>query len=79
MEKLPKYVWIDLRLGEGTRAFDAAKCFYLGRGIEETRHLLDGRGFGELDDIRELAVLNGFNEKEHSFVDPTKPKHSDHP
>lgn len=73
MRKVPKCIWTYLRLGEGTRALDAAKCFYLGRGVEEVRHLLDGRGFGELDDIRELAVLNGFNQEEHSFADPTRP------
>lgn len=58
------HLWVDLRLGEGIRAVYAAKCFYLGKGVEETRHLLDGRGFGELDDVRELADLNGSERKE---------------
>lgn len=70
MRKIPRYLWVDLHMNEGTRAVDAAKCFYLGKGVEETRHILDGRGFGELDDVRELADLNGFNSERDCFINP---------
>lgn len=72
MRAIPRYLWVDLRLSEGTRAVDAAKCFYLGKGVEETRHLLDGRGFGELDDVRELADLNGFRADRDCFINPMR-------
>lgn len=74
MRRIPRYLWVGLRLGEGTRAVDAAKCFYLGKGVEETRHLLDGRGFGELEDVRELADLNGFHADRDCFLNPFEDK-----
>lgn len=82
MRAIPRYLWARLRLGEGTRAVDAAMCFYLGKGVEETHHLLDGRGFGELDDVRELAGLNGFNAERDCFINPFEdhdqiPEHPD--
>lgn len=64
---IPDYVWNDLRLDEGTRAQDAAMCFFVGKGVEETRRLLDGHNETELRGVRLLAPLSGFTAGKHGI------------
>lgn len=42
MIRIPRYVWIDLRLDDEERRDLAGRRFYLGHGVELTRRVLDG-------------------------------------
>lgn len=68
MKRVPRYIWVDLRLGEGTRCEDASMCFFLGKGVEETRRLLDGFRPSEMNEVRELAPLCGYNPAVHRLA-----------
>lgn len=65
MRTIPRYVWIDLNLEDPTRRRDTSMCFYLGKGIEETRRILDGYSPFELSEVREIAPLSGYNPELH--------------
>lgn len=54
------FMWQELGLDDPVKRLDASMCFYLGYGVEETRRLLAGFNATELESVRKLAPMNGF-------------------
>lgn len=67
MRKIPKYIWVDLDLDDVERRSVASVCFYLGKGVEETRRVLNGFMNDEKREIIEIAKLSGYTPGEHEL------------
>lgn len=67
MRKIPKYIWVDLDLDDPERCRTASMCFYLGKGVEETRRVLNGFMNDEKREIIEIAKLSGYTPEEHEL------------
>lgn len=61
-------LWDALGLDDPARHDLASRCFFLGRGVEETRRILSGFDPDEAGDVLEISTLSGYDVIKHGLV-----------
>lgn len=61
-------LWGALGLDDPAKLDLASRCFFLGRGVEETRRILQGYDPKEADDVIEISSLSGYDVIKHGPV-----------
>lgn len=61
-------LWDALGLDDPAKHDLASRCFFLGRGVEETRRILQGYDPKEADDVIEISSLSGYDVIKHGLV-----------
>lgn len=61
-------LWEALGLDDPSRHDLASRCFFLGRGVEETRRILNGFDPHEARDVVEISTLSGYDVIKHGLV-----------